>query len=234
MTTVPDADKVPLTVKDICVVIPVLNESSRIVAAIRSASDAGQVIVVDGGSKDQTIEIVTTFDHVRLIHSQPGRGRQLATGADACERAILVFLHGDCELSEGACGKIANAINQGRIWGGMQQRISADGFRFRLLEFGNAARLKWLGMAFGDQAIFVLARIYRDVGGFEKIPLMEDVRLSKRLRKIAWPILLDARLAVDARRWRRRGVVRQTCLNWKIQLLHQFGVCPETLVEKYR
>jgi len=215
-------------------VIPVLNEASRIALAIESAVAAGQVIVVDGGSTDQTVEIASSYDHVLVIHSQRGRGCQMAAGANACERSVLLFLHGDCQLTANACSNIIAAINAGRLWGALRQRIDASGMRYRFLEHGNSLRVKWFGMAFGDQAMFMLADIYRESGGFESILLMEDVRLSRRLRKFSWPVLLPSQVVIDARRWHRHGVIRQTLLNWKLQLLHLLGISPDQLERRYR
>ncbi|MGV3484619.1 MAG: TIGR04283 family arsenosugar biosynthesis glycosyltransferase [Planctomycetaceae bacterium] len=223
-----------MTPLDLCVVIPVLNEVGGIAAAIESAADAGQIIVVDGGSTDGTLEIVRRFPRVTLISSPPGRGRQLAAGARCCDRQAIVFLHGDCVLSGGSLGRIADAIETGHPWGALRQRIAAAGLGYRLLELGNAARVQCRGMVFGDQALFVAAELYAAVGGIEGIPLMEDVRLSQRLRRRSWPVLLDATVEVSARRWTKRGILYQTALNWLLQGLHAAGVPPERLRTLYR
>lgn len=215
-------------------VIPVLNEAARIASAIESTVGVGQVIVVDGGSTDQTVEIASSYDHVLVIHSQRGRGCQMAAGANLCQRSVLLFLHGDCQLSADACSSIIAAINAGQLWGALRQRIDASGIRYRFLEYGNSLRVKCFGMVFGDQAMFMLTETYRASGGFEAILLMEDIRISRRLRKLCWPVLLRSQVIVDARRWRRRGVARQTILNWKLQILHLFGMSPDQLERRYR
>ena len=214
--------------------MPVYNESANILGTLLSIGDVGQTIVVDGGSTDDTVDRVRYAGLATLIASPKGRGRQLAAGAELCTGRVLVFLHGDCYLSPDALDEVVAEINRGKFWGAMRQKIRSDRPVFRALEWGNSLRVKFLGIAFGDQAIFVRADTYRSVGGFEPISLMEDVRLSQRLRRVAWPVLLRCHVSVDARRWQRRGVVRQTVLNWRIQLLHLFGASPERLERLYR
>lgn len=223
-----------MTPADICVVIPVLNEAASIGIAIESVYGAGQVIVVDGGSRDDTVDVVRRYSSVMLIQSAAGRGHQLAVGAEQCTATIMLFLHGDSHLEPGALESVAAAISGGRDWGAMTQTIAAAGMRYRLLEAGNALRVRWLGKPFGDQAVFVKSELYRQLGGFEPVPLMEDVRLARRLRRRSRPVLVRPGVIISARRWQRRGVVAQTARNWLIQLLHGLGVSPERLAKMYR
>lgn len=223
-----------MTPADICVVIPVLNEAAGIGLAIESVDGAGQVIVVDGGSRDDTVDVVLRHSRVTLIQTAAGRGHQLAVGAERCTASIMLFLHGDCRLERGALESVAAAIAGGRDWGAMTQTIEAAGMRYRLLEAGNAWRVRWQGKPFGDQAVFVKSDLYRQLGGFEPVPLMEDVRLARRLRRESRPVLVRPGVIVSARRWQRRGVVAQTARNWLIQLLHGLGVSPERLAKMYR
>lgn len=223
-----------MTPRDICVVIPTLNEAAGIAAAIRSANGAGQIIVVDGGSADGTLEIAQAFEHVISLVSKPSRGGQLSVGAARCQLKVVLFLHADCRLCPGALEHVANSVASGHEWGALRQRIEAAGIQYRLLELGNAARVKLRGIPFGDQAMFVLAERLRQVGGIEAIPLMEDLRLARRLRCYSWPALTTASVMVSARRWSKRGVARQTVRNWLIQALHATGMAPEKLAKLYR
>ena len=116
----------------------------------------------------------------------------------------------------------------------MRQRIDAEQTIFRVVEWGNALRVRVRAVAFGDQAIFVRRDWYLDAGGFEPVPLMEDVRLSNRLRRRGRPLLIDGPVVISPRRWQRRGVVRQTLLNWTLQMAHAMGVSPERLRDFYR
>ncbi len=225
-----------MTPADISVVIPTLDEAATIAAAIESVRDAGQVIVVDGGSRDATCSIAETFAGVTVVTSAPGRGVQLASGAERCERPVWLFLHADCQLAPSALDEICKTFERAptRGWGALRQRIDAAGFRFRLLEMGNAARVRFRGLPFGDQAMFVKADWYRRAGGFEPLPLMEDLRLSLRLRRRAWPLLVEGPVIVSDRRWRRVGVARQTVLNTLLQCGHALGISPARLARFYR
>ena len=118
--------------------------------------------------------------------------------------------------------------------GAFSQRIDAGGLAFRLLEWGNARRARWLGLPYGDQAIFVRREAFFAAGGFPDVPLMEDVLLMQRLRRRAWPLLLPGPVHVSARRWQRHGVVRQTIRNWALLAAFASGISPERLARYYR
>lgn len=227
---------------DIAVVIPTWNEEAAIERAIRSVREAGEIVVVDGGSSDRTGQIAASLGATVITSDQPGRGLQLAAGAAGCDRPVLLFLHGDCFLEHADDAKISplrqicDALNADtdRGWGAMRQRIDTPQRIFRVVAWGNALRVQYLAMAFGDQAIFVRRDWYLDAGGFEPVPLMEDVRLSNRLRRRGRPLLVDGPVVVSPRRWQRRGVLRQTLLNWSLQIAHRLGVSPARLRDFYR
>ncbi|HBJ36868.1 MAG TPA: glycosyl transferase family 2 [Planctomycetaceae bacterium] len=222
--------------------IPTWNEEAAIERAIRSVSEAGEIVVVDGHSVDRTCEIASSLGAIVLTTEQPGRGLQLAAGAARCDRPVLLFLHGDCFLEhvdgskQSPLQQICDALNShsDRGWGAMRQRIDAPQRIFRMIAWGNALRVKYRAMAFGDQAIFVRRDWYLDSGGFEPVPLMEDVRLSSRLRRRSRPLLIDGPVVISPRRWQKRGVLRQTLLNWTLQIAHRMGVSPTRLRDFYR
>jgi rSAM/selenodomain-associated transferase 2 len=224
---------------EVSVVVPAWNEQAHLEAALRSAWDngAGQVIVSDGGSEDATVALARQGG-AEVVEGPRGRGRQLRLGAGQARGKLLLFLHGDSQLGPGCLQRLARCWDQGggddRFWGGFRQRIAADGALYRLIEAGNAARIRLRGVPFGDQALFVTRTLYDRVGGFPDVPLMEDVRLSAALRRHRWPVLVDGPVVVDARRWQRRGVIRQTCRNWTIQLAHAAGVSEQRLASWYR
>jgi rSAM/selenodomain-associated transferase 2 len=228
--------------RDIGVVIPAWNEAAAIERTIRSVSAAGEIIVVDGGSVDRTCEIAASLGARVIVSERPGRGLQLATGAAVCDLPVLLFLHGDCFLEDADNSKpsplqqICDALNRDRDrgWGAMRQRIDAPQKIFLVVAWGNALRVKFWAMAFGDQAIFVRRDWYLHAGGFEPVPLMEDVRLSRRLRRRDWPLLVDGPVVISPRRWQLRGVIRQTLLNWSLQVAHRLGVSPTRLRDFYR
>ncbi|MEM8910229.1 MAG: TIGR04283 family arsenosugar biosynthesis glycosyltransferase [Planctomycetota bacterium] len=216
------------------VIIPCLNEQARITAAVRSAWDAGatQVLVVDGGSDDESVRRAQSISATEVIESPLGRGLQLAMGGQHATGDWLLFLHADNRLPAVAWTQIQDI---GRpAWGGFRQQILATGLPYRMLEQGNAFRIRTRSMVFGDQGLFVHRDLYRESGGFEAMPLMEDVAICHRLRSISSATLLPGPVEVDARRWQSRGVVRQTLRNWRIQRAYRKGVEPQKLADWYR
>lgn len=190
---------------------------------------------MDGGSEDDTVEQVQRFaaahKQVTVLQSARGRGRQLAAGAQHATGDVFLFLHADCQLADQSFAQMQAA--GWPAWGGFQQQIQDPRWRYRLLELGNAGRARVLGRVFGDQAIFVRRVCYERAGGFSKVDLMEDVMLSGQLRRRARPQLLPGPLMVDPRRWYRRGVIRQTLLNWQLQIAFARGAKPEELRKRY-
>ena len=223
-----------MTPSDVSVVIPAINEEQAIQKSIRSAYAAGatDVIVSDGGSQDRTREVAMDLGVSKVVRSLPGRGIQLNSGALLAERETILFLHADNLLGEECLEQICR--NPDALWGAFRQHIDSTRHIYRTIEYGNALRVRWRRMVFGDQALFVRASQFKQMGGFAEVPLMEDVDLSKRLRKLAKPRLLDGPVTIDARRWEKNGVVRQTLRNWSIQFSYRCGVSPEQLKRRYR
>lgn len=219
---------------DISVVIPAINEESSIAAAIRSAREAGadDVIVSDGGSNDGTAQVAGASGATKVIRSLPGRGIQLNSGAVFAEKTFVLFLHADNRLDASCLQQICDQPDL--VWGAFRQRIESPRPAFRAIEWGNAMRVRYRRMPFGDQAIFVRRDIYKEQGGFAEVPLMEDVDFSKRMRQIARPHLLAGPVLISPRRWQQTGVYRQTLRNWSIQIAYAMGASPENLKKRYR
>ncbi|TWU55234.1 TIGR04283 family arsenosugar biosynthesis glycosyltransferase [Rubripirellula reticaptiva] len=219
-------------------VIPTRNESANIAAAIRSAIAAGaaEVIVADAGSHDDTVEQATRAGAHKIVRSLPGRGTQQNSGAMMATANWLLFLHADNRLAPDCLVQISNHPKiqaKTAVWGAFQQHIDSPKRIYRAIEWGNAARVRWRSMAFGDQAIFVRRDVFKRIGGFDDIPLMEDVRISQKLRKQSKPLLLPGPLQISARRWEQNGPVRQTLINWRLQFAHATGTRPEELARRY-
>lgn len=219
--------------RDISVIIPTLNEEARVADAIASAIDAGaaEVIISDGGSTDATSLRAQAAGASKIVSSLPGRGIQLNSGAVLATREIVLFLHADNRLGSECLRQVCD--HPDATWGAFHQRIDSSRRIYRAIEFGNAARVRCRSMAFGDQAIFVRREFFCKQGGFAEVPLMEDVDLSRRLRKIDKPLLLPGPIVISARRWEQQGVLRQTLRNWSLQLSFAIGVSPEKLRRRY-
>lgn len=218
----------------ISVIVPTLNEAENIPDLVENVRHCGEceLIVVDGGSTDATWDRAAGAD-LRL-RSEPGRAVQQNAGAAASRGDVLLFLHADCRLEPKAFEAIRQALSDPKCVGGcFRQRIDADGWAYRLLECGNALRVRWFGLAYGDQGIFVRREVFERIGGFPKLRLMEDVYLMKRLRRERPFRLIDARLHVSPRRWQQHGIIRQTQRNWTLLLLAHCGVSPNRLARFY-
>ena len=218
----------------ISIIVPTLNEEANIAALIAQTRSIGdcEIIVVDGGSTDDTQARATGAD--RVLISSPGRAKQQNLGAEVSRGDVLLFLHADCRLPSTALNSIRAALADERVIGGcFQQRIDSPGLRYRWIERGNAWRVRLFKLAYGDQAIFVRRTVFEQLGRFPELRLMEDVFLMKRLRHVGRFVLLPDRLTVSARRWRQHGVIRQTLRNWMLLTLALCGASPDRLVRFY-
>lgn len=221
----------------VSVIIPALNEAANIVRAVTSAqaSGADEVIVADGGSGDETC-VLAELSGARVVSSPRGRAVQQNAGARGATGDVLLFLHADNWLGRDAISQIRSAVNRrkNKLCGAFQQKIEAAPFIYRLLERGNAERVRWLGLPYGDQAIFVSRDLFDGVGGFPEEPFLEDVLLMQRLRRLSWPLLLPGPVYVSPRRWEQRGVLQQMLRNWAILAAFSLGASPQKLANWYR
>ena len=219
----------------ISIVIPALNEAACIQRAVDSAWKAGadEVIVVDGGSQDDT-RALAEASRAFVIMSEPGRAKQQNFGASKAKGEVLLFLHADNWFAIEALQQMRDCLKDPLVLGGaFRQSIDAAGFMFRLLEWGNALRVNWRGLAYGDQAIFMRKELFEQLDCFPEVEIMEDLLLMREFRKQSRPILLPGPVYVDARRWQRRGVIRQTLRNWSLLLGQAIGISPKQLARFY-
>lgn len=213
-----------------------MNEERHIGRSIASAQQAGahEIIVVDGGSHDHTPDIAREAS-CRLLESPPGRARQQNLGAANAAGDMLLFLHADNWLAPQAIDQIRVAMRDSpAIGGAFRQRIDAPGLGFRGLEAGNAARVRWLGLPYGDQGLFIRRAAFEQLHRFPEVRLLEDLLLMRQLRRIAWPLLLPGPIYVDARRWQRHGLLAQTMRNWTLLAAFTLGFKPDRLADFYR
>jgi rSAM/selenodomain-associated transferase 2 len=218
------------------IVVPVLDEAAGIAAALaplQRLRQAGvEVLVVDGGSRDATLEVATPLADLVLVAPR-GRGSQMNAGAARARGATLLFLHADTRLPAGAVDAVAAAIAAGACWGRFDVAIEG-----RLAGLGMVAtmmnlRSRLTGIATGDQAIFVTRVAFEQVGGFPDLPLMEDIALSTRLKRIARPACLRQRVVTSGRRWEKHGLWRTILAMWRLRLRFFFGADPQALAREY-
>ena len=220
----------------VSIVIPVINEAGQIREAIDRAWESGadQVVVVDGGSSDETWSIAQSA-RCLLVKSKPGRAIQMNRGAAICDGDVIVFLHADNWICKDACDQIRAALECGQYgFGAFQQKIVCDDWIFRLIESGNQIRVKWQGLIYGDQAFFIRSDWFEEAGCFPEIELMEDFALSRKLREMGRPVLVPGPTFVSPRRWKKAGPIRQTLRNWILSLAYRMGASPQWLAGKYR
>lgn len=219
----------------ISVIIPVYHEASHITHHLRSLElpDA-EIIVVDGAPDQDTLAAIESAN-VQKIASPPGRGIQLNHGATQAKGEILLFLHADTTLPLHALDLIRRALRDPGISGGAF-RLCYDSPRLGLACTAALAniRSRWTRAPYGDQAIFVRAEVFRALGGFAPIPIMEDLDFMTRLRRAGHAIrILDAPVLTSARRQEREGLLRCTTRNLLLRLLHHLGVSPARLARLY-
>jgi rSAM/selenodomain-associated transferase 2 len=188
---------------------------------------------VDGGSSDDTIARTRPWvDH--LLTTRRGRALQMNAGAAAARSDILLFLHADCVLPEFADHVIVDRLNRERkSWGRFDIAIAGRHPLLRIIASLMNARSRLTGIATGDQGIFVTRTLFEAAGRFPEIALMEDVALSKRLKRFSAPLCLRHRIRASGRRWERHGVLRTVILMWRLRFAYWRGADPDKLALRY-
>jgi rSAM/selenodomain-associated transferase 2 len=218
----------------VSIIIPTLNEASEIVETIRGlrSQRPHEIIVVDGGSRDATVALANGADHV--ITSQAGRAFQMNAGAALATGRHLLFLHADCRLESGALQAIDAVWSRTSVVAGcFAMRVRADGWVFRSIDACAAARVRMTGIVYGDQGLFLRKDDFERLGRFPPVPFMEDVFFSQTLARHGRVVVVNKKIYVSPRRWRKVGLVRQTLRNWTLTALAIGGVAPERLARYY-
>jgi rSAM/selenodomain-associated transferase 2 len=219
------------------IIVPVLDEGEGIAATLDVLADmravGTELIVVDGGSRDATIQRARLRAD-RVISAPRGRALQMNAGAEKASGDVLLFLHADTRLPTDADHLVLNGLERsGRAWGRFDVRIAGRHPLFPVIGWLMSMRSRISGIATGDQAIFVRRAAFNAAGGFAAIPLMEDVALCKRLKRISRPLCLRNRVITSGRRWEQHGVLRTILLMWRLRLAYFFGADPKHLARQY-
>jgi rSAM/selenodomain-associated transferase 2 len=221
----------------ISIIIPVLNEVAFITDTLLSLKPmraAGhELIVVDGGSTDASVRLSQPLAD-QVIRGPRGRSRQMNEGGKSAHGEIFLFLHADTFLPNGADRMINQGINgKKKVWGRFDVKLAGKHPLLRIVELLMNLRSRLSGIATGDQGIFVRREIFEMVGGFPDIDLMEDIALSKILKKYDRPLCFWQRVLTSSRRWEKKGVLRTVLLMWFLRSAYFYKVDPKRLVKLY-
>ncbi len=219
----------------ISIIIPTLDEAATILPTLQSTEKAVNVerIVVDGGSTDETLQMACLWG-VRVFACNTGRAQQMNRGANAATGELFLFLHADTRLPENFDDYVRQVLGQpGVIAGAFQLRIDASSRGLSLIEEVANWRSRILQMPYGDQAIFLRASLFHDLGGFLNIPILEDFELVRRLRRRGRIKIAPVAVVTSARRWKNRGVWHTTILNHVVILAYYLGIQPARIARWY-
>ena len=219
---------------DISIIIPTLNEAKRIPLLQQLLAQVDEVIVVDGGSSDRTVQLATDLG-ISVLTCNNGRGAQLNIGAAAANSSILLFLHVDTVLPEKFPELITACLQQhGTVAGAFSLGIHSHSFLLRMICMGANLRSRLLQLPYGDQSLFIRKADFATSGGFPEIPIMEDYIFVKMLQKKGKIVTLPQTVCTSARRWRKLGPIRTTLINQMMILGYRMGIAPEKLALFYR
>jgi rSAM/selenodomain-associated transferase 2 len=222
--------------KSLSVIIPALNEAPALpatLAALRQCPGVTEIIVVDGGSTDDTVKIARAHD-CQVVTSEPGRGKQLHAGTAAATGDALLFLHADTWLDGATCEAVLRCLHDPTVaGGGCWKKFRDPHWLMRGSRWRCWTRLQLTRSVLGDQAIFVRRQALLAVGGFPEQPLMEELELCRRLRRVGRIALATSTVSTSARRFRQFGVLRTYWLMWRVTFLYHLGRSPEELRRLY-
>lgn len=226
----------PAGAQQISIIIPALNEAGTIAKTLSQLECAThlEVVVVDGGSKDDTVELARSHG-AKVIQSHAGKAVQMNAGAAAAAGDILLFLHADTLLPVEFSDQIVAALNQnGVVAGAFRLSIDSTVAGIRIIEHMANWRSRLLQLPYGDQALFVKKSLFEEIGGFADLPIMEDYILVRRLKRKGKIILLSAAVVTSPRRWLHLGILKTWLINQLIVIAYYLGASPEQLTRLYR
>ena len=216
------------------IVIPVLNEAGCLAQTLESLfADPwlrrhAEILVSDGGSSDGSLEIAARYP-CEIVRGAPGRALQMNAAGERARGERLLFLHADSRLP----AELGEVMEAPAKWGFFRLRLSGDRRSLRVIESAINLRSAITGVAGGDQGLFFERRFFASLGGFTRIPLMEDIAICKQARRLAAPLIVHRRITTSSRRWRRRGVIKTVLLMWWLRFAFWLGADPDRLHRIY-
>ncbi len=219
----------------ISIIIPTLEEAQGIKKSLSRARalNPHEIIIADGGSRDDTLEIARNFTP-HILESGPGRALQMNAGAQKATGDILLFLHADSYLSEHSYNRMQETMRDDETIGGAFSLEIESGLRsLQWISTLATLRSRKLNMVYGDQAFFVRRNVFEEMGGYALLPICEDLEFYQRLRKTGRVILLDEKATTSARRWQKEGILFTTLRNGLIAILFLMGFPPKLLSKCY-
>lgn len=216
--------------------MPILNEEAVLAGylqPLQALRHRGcELIIVDGGSSDRSRQIAAPLVD-RVVQAKKGRAVQMNIGASFAQGEILWFLHADSLPRAGAEELIRQALHRDHAWGRFDVRLSGNRPLLRMVETLMNLRSRLTGIATGDQGIFVRRSVFEQLGGYPEIPLMEDIALSRALKRIGPPACLRQRIVTSSRRWEQNGILKTILLMWRLRLAYFLGADPADLARSY-
>lgn len=224
-----------MSVLSVSIIVPVRDEAAIIAPVLRRLCQdfpGCELIVVDGASTDDTAEQAAPL--ATVVPAPPGRARQMNTGAAHATGQVLWFVHADTRLDPAALGQLRSALTDHEVvGGGCAIRFDRDTPALRFLAWSSTQRARRLHQIFGDQAMFVRRSVFDALGGFPDLPLMEDLEMSRRLRRTGRLVVLPAACTASARRFEAHGTIRMIAFMQYLKLLYFAGVDPARIATRY-
>ena len=223
----------------ISIIIPCLNEQKNILNTLTNLQhlrkQGHEIILCDASSTDNTTKIAKPLIDTCLT-CKPGRATQMNAGANIANGDIFLFLHADSFTSAALNEEtILNLLSTGNEWGFFNLQLNSIRWPFRIIEFFINLRSSLSHVATGDQALFITKKTFNILGGYAYIPLMEDIEITKRLRKKSNPLIIKKpKIITSSRRWEKHGILQTILLMWQLRLRYFLGQSPTDLIKYYK